>query len=243
MKAYAREKLHRILHGRPHINEVHIIMDVEKYRHIVELTVRGKNLDLFCQEETADMYTSIDNALSKMERQLRKYKERHLRKQQGHIQNRREAEQFEESAPPEEPQIANRLAMKPMYFNEAILQMKMDEHLFFVFLNAETGEVNLLFRDGDAAIVHLEPKKLKKPGKKIKYYRRVYDENSINPEEEPRLLKKSKIYVQWASPEEALTEMLKQGQKYYFFLNNSAENASMIYRQANGDYAIIEPRE
>ena len=62
MKEYAREKLGRVVTRRPHLNEAHVIMDVQKYRHIAEITVRGKGLELFCRAETPDMYASIDSA-------------------------------------------------------------------------------------------------------------------------------------------------------------------------------------
>ena len=242
MKNYAREKLSRVLRERPHINEVHVIMDVEKYRHRAELTVRGKNLDLFCQEETADMYASIDLVLSKMERQLRRYKERHLRKHKAHPEHAQRSFAEEESPLQEEPYITNRFAMKPMYLNEALLRMKVERYFFLIFLNADTEEVNLLYRSGPGEATQLEPKKIKGPNRRVTYYLRVFSEHSIQPDMRPRPLRRGKCYIDWLKPEEALGAMIKEGARYRFFLNKSVQNASLVYQQENGTYALIEPR-
>jgi putative sigma-54 modulation protein len=242
MKNYAREKMTRMLRERPHINEVHVIMDVEKHRHRVELSVRGKNLDLFCKEETVDMYASIDRALSKMERQLRRYKERHLRKHKAQHEPPSEVLLEEKAVEQEEPYIADRFAMKPMFLMEALLQMKVERHLFLIFLNAKTEEVNLLYRSGDGNIAHIEPKKIGKPDSRARYQLSIYGEDSIQPGAKIRPLRKGKHYVDWSTPEEALDIMVREGARYRFFLNRSAQNASLVYQRADGNYALIEPR-
>jgi len=241
MKNYAREKLSRIMHDRPHINEIHVIMDVQKYRHRVELSVRGKNLELFCQEETADMYASLDRALAKLDRQLLRYKERHLRKHQPPPGRAQGALPREETAEREAPYIAHRFPMKPMYLSEAFLQMKVERHLFFIFLNAETEEINLLYRRGEHEIGHLVPKKIKGPGQQATFQLRVFSEDSIMPDAQPRPLRKEDSDIAWATPEEALASMLAAGEKYRFFMSTVAENASVVYQQVNGTYALIEP--
>jgi putative sigma-54 modulation protein len=241
MKNYAREKLGRIMHERPHINEMHVIMDVQKYRHRVELSARGKNLELFCQEETADMYASIDRALAKLDRQLLRYKERRLRKHQSVPDRAMETLTSEEAAEGEEPSITQRFAMKLMYPQEALLQMKAERHLFFVFLNAETEEINLLYKLGEDEIGHLVPRKIRGMDQEAKFQLRVLKEDSIATDSEPRPSRKEDYYVAWAAPEEALASMLAAGEKYRFFMSTLAENASVVYQQVSGDYALIEP--
>lgn len=241
MKNYAREKLGRVMHERPHINEIHVIMDVQKYRHLVEISVRGKNLELFCREETPDMYASIDRALAKLDRQLLRYKERHLRKHQPAPDRMREALPIEETVEREEPAITHRFSMKVMYPREAFLQMKAGRHLFFVFLNAETEEINLLYRLGEEEIGHLVPRKIKGMDQDAKFQLQVVREDSIAPDAKLRPLRKEDYYVAWAEPEEALASMLAAGEKYRFFMSTMAENASVVYQQVNGDYALIEP--
>lgn len=243
MKNYAREKLSRVMHERPHINEIHVIMDVQKYRHRVELSARGKNLELFCQEETADMYASIDRALAKLDRQLLRYKERHLRKHQPDQVRAGEALPSEEPAERDETSITNRFSMKVMYPQEALLQMKAARHLFFTFLNAETEEINLLYRLGEDEIGHLIPRKIKGMDQPAKFQLRAVREDSITTDSKSRSSRKEDHLVAWATPEEALASMLAAGEKYRFFMNTMAENASVVYRQVDGSYALIEPAE
>ena len=241
MKNYAREKLGRVMHERPHINEIHVIMDVQKYRHLVELSARGKNLELFCREEPPDMYASIDRALAKLDRQLLRYKERHLRKHQPSPDRAREALPPEETIEREESAITHRFSMKVMYPQEAFLQMKAGRHLFFVFLNAETEEINLLYRLGEEEIGHLVPRKIKGMDQDAKFQLQVVREDSIAPDSKLRPLRKEDYYVAWTTPEEALASMLAAGEKYRFFMSTLAENASVVYQQVDGDYALIEP--
>lgn len=238
MKEHAREKLGHAMRERPHINEIHVTMDVEKYRHRVELHVRGKNLDLFCHEETGDMYASIDGALVKLERQLRRYRERHSRKQQKQPPRFR----AEEEAPdPDEPRIKQRLAMKPMFLDEALLQMKVDGHIFLAFINARTDAVNLLYRTGEGEVGHLAPKKIKGPDRAGKFRLRVFSEKSIIPDAKPRLLRKEVRSFDWSTPEEILSALANDERVFCFFLNREAENSCIIYKRAGGGYALIEP--
>ncbi|MCX6354407.1 MAG: ribosome-associated translation inhibitor RaiA [Candidatus Aureabacteria bacterium] len=240
MKLYAREKLSRVMHERPHLNEVHLIMDVQKYRHLVEISARGKNLEVFCREETDDMYRSIDSAIAKLDRQLSKYKERHTRRQQKATASPTPSSEGERA---KERYLALRVTMKPMFMSEALLQIKTEQHLFFVFLNAETEEVNFLYRSGDGEITYLSPKKIKGMDQPAQFHVRVFREDSIAPDAKPRGLRKKGCEVEWFSPEKALASMEAQGEKYRFFMNTAAENASVVYRQMNGTCAIIEPKQ
>jgi putative sigma-54 modulation protein len=243
MKQYAREKLGRIMTARPHLNEAHMIMDVQKYRHLVEITVRGKDLELFCREETPDMYASIDSAMAKLERQLRRFKERHTKKQKTLRQPSREAlRRRTGEAKPGEVGITLRFPMNPMFLNEALLQMKVQQHLFFVFLNADTERVNLLCRPGEGEVGHLLPKKLQGPGRPAVFQMRVYREESVTPDRKPRTSRKEDCTVEWATPEEAVEAMADTGEKYRFFMNTETRNPCIVSAQASGAYGLIEPR-
>jgi hypothetical protein len=74
-----------------------------------------------------------------------------------------------------------------------------------------------------------------------KFQLQVVSENSIAPDVKLRPLRKEDCYVAWATPEEALESMLAAGEKYRFFMSTLAENASVVYQQIDGDYALIEP--
>lgn len=240
MKQYAREKLERIVTERPHLNEAHVIMDVQKYRHLAEITVRGKNLELFCRGETADMYASIDAAAAKLERQLRRFKERHAHK--GKTPRRPTRQAARPDAAARKGGITLRFAMNPMHVEEAVLQMKVQGHLFFAFLNADTDRVNLLVRPGVGEIGHLAPMKLQGPGRPAVFRMRVYREEAIGMGRGLRPVRREDRAFGWSTPEEAMEAMAGEEETYRFFMNTETKSPCIVYERENGEYGLIEPR-
>lgn len=138
--------------------EVHVTLSVEKNRHIIEITIPFDGAILRCEECTDDMYTSIDKAVDKLVRQIRKHKtrlEKRYRSGKLVFENIEAYEGKEE----EQPKIVKtkRFAMKPMPVEEAILQMELLGHSFFVFSNADTEEVNVVYKRKDGNYGLIEP--------------------------------------------------------------------------------------
>lgn len=141
------------------LREAIVTLVVERELHRVEVTIPLNGYILRGEEETTDMYTSIDNVVEKLESQVRKYKTR-INKQVKNLSvldlvpNNTTAK--EEQA---EPKIVRtkRFAVKPMAEEEAILQMELLGHSFFVFLNAETEEVNVIYKRKDGNYGLIEP--------------------------------------------------------------------------------------
>lgn len=135
-----------------------ITMSVERGMHVVDVTVQLKDLLLRGEAKTNDMYASIDGAVEKIERQILKFKTRI---------NRRLRSENEVVATPvpgieemtEEPRVlrTKRFAIKPMSIGEAIMQMDLLGHDFYVFSNAETEEVNVVYRRKDGNYGLIEP--------------------------------------------------------------------------------------
>lgn len=91
IKVYAAEKISKLDKFFPKILDAHVILSVEKYRHIAEITLNGKHLSVTAKETTADMYASIDKALESIDKQLRKFSERikdHRRKKALRIESK-----------------------------------------------------------------------------------------------------------------------------------------------------------
>lgn len=132
-------------------------------RQVVQLTVRGKSVLLRAEERTSDMYASVDAVLDKIHRQIERYKGKHWR---ARGDGRTMAEVLaEERQPTEEDEQGSaivrrkRFQMMPMDEAEAIEQMALLGHEdFFVFLNEETNEVNVLYRrrDGGYGLIETE---------------------------------------------------------------------------------------
>ncbi len=138
-----------------------VVLRTERGVHIAEVTVNLSGLILRGEGKTSDMYVSIDAAVDRIERQFNKYKTRINRRIQG--------PKLGEMAPPtstvrEEkangPRIVRtkRFALKPMGAEEAVLQMELLGHDFFVFRDADSGEVSVLYkrRDGNYGLIEAD---------------------------------------------------------------------------------------
>ena len=146
-------KLNKYIEG---LDEAQVTLLVEKDRHRVEVTIPLNGLILRGEEETIDMYSSVDLVVEKLEKQIEKYKSR-INKRTKNQSIREMAVKYEES--PEEPRIVRtkRFAFKPMPVEEAILQMNLLGHNFFVFSNAETDEVTVVYKRKDGNYGLIEP--------------------------------------------------------------------------------------
>ena len=167
IRNYAESKLGHLHLDYPRIIEAHVILDVEKYRQFAEIILHCNNhITLEATAETTDMYASIDAAIDKIAQQMRKYKTRIMR---NHRPRRNEVRHFREevlSVPADfehreeiEPQViqTERYPVKPMYVDEAVLQMEMSKRQFVVFLNAKTEKINILHRRKDGSYGLMEP--------------------------------------------------------------------------------------
>lgn len=126
-------------------------------RHIAQLTVRVPGTILRAEERATDVFTAVDAVLDKMYRQIMRYKTR--RRGRGRPQQ-------EELAPPieaDEEEISRRIVrtkrfvVVPMSEEEATEQMELLGHDFFLFLNADTGELNVVYRRRDGNYGLIEP--------------------------------------------------------------------------------------
>lgn len=127
--------------------EVTVTLSVQKDKQKIEVTIPVKGRIIRAEESSSDMYASIDLVEEILERQIKKYKNKLIDKKQS-------AQAFsdlfinEEHTVDDEIQIVKtkRFAMKPMDPEEACVQMELSGHSFYVFLNADTEEVNVVYK-------------------------------------------------------------------------------------------------
>ena len=127
--------------------EVIVTLSVEKERQKIEVTIPVKGNIIRSEQVSNDMYVSIDLVEEVIERQLRKYKNKIIEKhKEGGIFQQEFIETEEED--PEEIKIirTKHFGMKPVYPEDACIQMELLGHNFFVFCNAETEEVNVVYK-------------------------------------------------------------------------------------------------
>ena len=148
----SRCELELIVEHNPSINE----------SQVAEATVWTKGPVLRARESSTDMYASIDLVADKLERQVKRYREKRTRRQAEHIaQHHAPPEQAQVATLPEEDEAmivkTKQFNMKPMSDEEALLQLELIGHDFFVFVNAESDEVNVIYKRRDGNYGLIEP--------------------------------------------------------------------------------------
>jgi putative sigma-54 modulation protein len=160
LKAYVSDKLDRFDKYLDNPAEANVVLTVEKFRHIAEINIAGDKLTIIASEETNDMYAAIDMALDKLEKQIKKSKQK-IRERRSASKNRNRSKLEETDLLPDEDaerQIKIRnIEYKPMDIEEAVLQMDLIEDNFLVFSNARSDRVNVLYRRKDGHYGLIQP--------------------------------------------------------------------------------------
>ena len=142
--------------------EVSVMLSVERSRHIVEVTIPYPGGIIRGEEYSGDMYASIDNVLAKVEKQIMRHRtklEKSLR-----ANAFKAVDAVYDGAPEEMEELAEsrvvrvkRFDIKPMTVDEAMLQIDLLGHAFYVFTNGQTGQINVLYRRNDGDFGLIEP--------------------------------------------------------------------------------------
>ena len=158
LKQAVEEKLSKLEKFFKPDTDVYVTLSVEKDRQKIEVTIPAKGHVIRSEQVSNDMYVSIDLVEEVIERQLRKYKNK-LVDQQQTAASLSKAFVEEEIHDDDEIKIirSKRFAMKPMDPEEACVQMELLGHNFFVFRNAETFEVNVVYKRKDKTYGLIEP--------------------------------------------------------------------------------------
>ncbi len=167
LREYTEKKIHKLerYFDSPVASEVHINMHVHNNEQVIEVTIPMQGLLLRAEESREDLYSAIDVVVEKLERQVRKYKTKvhrknrkagNLEEQLGYAGTATYTEVEEEE---DEIELVRkkRFNLKPMDTEEAILQMDMLGHSFFVYSNAESGDTNVVYRRRDGKYGLIEP--------------------------------------------------------------------------------------
>lgn len=138
--------------------EVHVTLSVEKERQKIEITIPMKGNIVRAEQVSSDMYVSIDLVEEIIERQLRKYKNKLVDQKQA-AESLSRAFIEEDAGEDDEIEIirSKRFAIKPMDPEEACLQMDLLGHNFYVFRNASTDEVNVVYKRKGNTFGLIEP--------------------------------------------------------------------------------------
>ncbi|MGE5391347.1 MAG: ribosome hibernation-promoting factor, HPF/YfiA family [Deltaproteobacteria bacterium] len=164
LKEYTTKRLSKLEKYIEDVKEVQVALSVEGDRHKVEVTIPLNGMILRGEEATDDMYSAIDLVEEKLEKQIEKHKTKLYKQHRGAGLKKAFRDQIQMDLDQGEQKIekfkvvrSKRFALKPMDTEEAIMQMNMLGHSFFVFWNPESEQVNVVYRRKDSNYGLIEP--------------------------------------------------------------------------------------
>lgn len=164
VRSYAEEKVKKVNKYVDNAIEANVVLSVQKFRHIAEVNLMANGVPVSGTEETEDMYSSIDKVMDKIEKQLRRHKDR-IKKHQPRNNAASTAleetiyssESFEAESEPAVIKMENYFA-KPMSVDEAVMQIDLLHREFLVFTNASNNKISVIYRRKDGNYGLVEPK-------------------------------------------------------------------------------------
>lgn len=163
LKEYVEKKIGKLTRYLPTIDEVHVELSVEKtksnlQRQVVQVTMRSNGTILRAEERSADMLAAVDSVRDKLQRQMERFKERPVRKRQrARVEAIEEPAAMTEEEPSSQIVRTKRFGVTPMTAEEAIEQMELLGHDFFIFYNPATASMNVVYRRQDGNYGLLQP--------------------------------------------------------------------------------------
>lgn len=173
LRSYIENALTKVTSHFDKVTDANVILSVEKHHQIAEINLSANGVRINGREDTSDMYASVDAVIDKVERQVRKFKDRINRHQP---RTAREARVYEHAMyAPAPAAVGNgetaaavahaghhevqreKLQMRSLSVDEAVMQLELVDDPFLVFLNAETSQVNVLYAAKDGHYGLIEP--------------------------------------------------------------------------------------
>jgi putative sigma-54 modulation protein len=161
LRSYVEEKVYKIKKYFDSPVEAHIVLKIEKFRHIADMTISIDGNKIKAVDESGDMYSSIDQAMDKIEEQLRRLMSR---KKEYRLENIKGSDLLINDVETQEGHVesgptiikAERVDIKPMDINEAAMQMDMSKRNFFVFSNSKSKSINIIYKRNDGNLGLIE---------------------------------------------------------------------------------------
>ncbi|HWP95358.1 MAG TPA: ribosome-associated translation inhibitor RaiA [Syntrophomonadaceae bacterium] len=163
LKDYTTKRLSKLEKYLEDVKGIQVALSLEGDRHKVEVTIPLNGVILRGEEAASDMYSSIDMVEEKLEKQIEKYKTKLYKHHRGAGLKRALTDEIQreldknDSVEKFKILRTKRFALKPMDEEEAIMQMNLLGHSFFVFFNAQSDEVNVVYRRKDGYFGLIEP--------------------------------------------------------------------------------------
>jgi putative sigma-54 modulation protein len=164
LKSYVQKKLDKFDKMLDSPAEAHVVLSVEKIRHIVELTLTCDKLKIHAKEDSESMYSSIDALMDKIRIQIKKNKEKIKRHMSGNKKSIKSETPDLSSGPGAfdttmtEQIIVETIDNKPMDIEDAAIELNSGKQAFFVFNNARTEQLNVLYKHNNGQLGLIQPR-------------------------------------------------------------------------------------
>ena len=164
LKSYVKKKLDKFDKMLDSPAEAHVVLSVEKIRHIAEITLTCDRLKIHAKENSENMYSSIDALMDKVKVQIKKNKEKVRRHMSGNKQSIKD-----DATQTDLPQtisdnlttdqiIIEIIDYKPMDIEDAAIELGSGNQSFFVFNNARTQQVNVIYKHNNGKLGLIQPR-------------------------------------------------------------------------------------
>ncbi len=156
-KLYAEERIQKLKKYLDMPAETHIILSTEKFRHFAEINLSANGWNVNAKEEAKDMHLAVDGCIDKIEKQLKKQKEKirdHKPKSIRHSEGK-VAESEDEESTSSKIVETRKIVLKPMSLDEAVMEMEGNKARFIIYRDSSSENVSLVHRldDGNYALI------------------------------------------------------------------------------------------
>ncbi len=163
LKSYVQKKLDRFDKMLDSPAEAHVVLSVEKIRHIAEITLTCDKLNIHAKEKSERMYASIDTLMDKVKAQINKHKEKVKRHMSGDKTSLSDTQEFNQvdtdnSFDPISEIVIEPVDSKPMDIEDAVVELNSGKKSFFVFNNARTAQLNVLYKHNNGKLGLIQPR-------------------------------------------------------------------------------------
>ncbi|MBN2254390.1 MAG: ribosome-associated translation inhibitor RaiA [Deltaproteobacteria bacterium] len=162
LKDHVHKRLQKLNRYIDNPVEAHVILSVEKFRNVAEINLLSKGMTINGKEEEKDMIAAVDNVIDKIERQLKKHKDKIRNHKENSSFNEIAAMQNERAAVLEEdedqPKVVEvrRVVLQPMSVDDAILEIEDSKNRFVMYRDLSSERVNVIYRRDDGNYVLIE---------------------------------------------------------------------------------------
>ncbi len=163
LKSYVHKKLDRFDKMLDSPAEAHVVLSVEKIRHIAEITLTCDKINIHAREKSDHMYSSIDALMDIVKAQIKKHKEKIKRHMSGNKMSLSDTMEFNQTDNEGTLDTASQIVVepidyKPMDIEDAVIELNTGKRSFFVFNNARTEQLNVLYKHNNGKLGLIQPR-------------------------------------------------------------------------------------